>query len=126
MKGIMLEIFRGQVKAIRNNNKDYLWHTVWLFKLKKDNKFIGSACFKNAPDEKKQVEIGYGINSIFSNLGYTTEAIGAICKWALDQPTVEAIVAETEKNNIPSQKVLKKCDMKIFKETKDCYWWILI
>jgi RimJ/RimL family protein N-acetyltransferase len=48
-----------------------------------------------------------------------------MCNWALQQSCVTKVVAETEKDNIPSQKVLKKCNMKIFKETKECFWWEL-
>lgn len=71
------------------------------------------------------MEIGYGINNSFENLGYTTEAVNAMCKWALKQPSVTKIIAETEKTNIPSQRVLKKCNMKMYKETENCYWWEL-
>lgn len=48
-----------------------------------------------------------------------------MCEWALKQPSVIKIVAETEKENVPSQRVLKKCNMKIYKEIEECYWWEL-
>lgn len=125
MDGEILQIFKGQIEVIENDSKNYIWHTFWLFKLKNEEKFIGSACFKNAPDDKGQVEIGYGINKRYENLGYTTEAVNSMCEWALKQPSVTKIIAETEKENIASQKILKKCNMKMFKETEDYYWWEL-
>jgi ribosomal-protein-alanine N-acetyltransferase len=125
MEGMILEFFKGQIEAVQKNSENYFWHTFWLFKLKNEGKFIGSACFKNAPYDNGQVEIGYGINKNFQNLGYTTEAVNALCKWALNQPYVTRLVAETEKDNIPSQRVLKKCNMKLFKETEECFWWEL-
>jgi len=125
MEGIILNIFKAQIELVRKNNENYFWYTFWLFKIKNEGKFIGSACFKNSPDNNCQVEIGYGINEKFQNKGYTTEAIKAMCEWALKQPLVSKVVAETEKGNIPSQKVLEKCNMIIFKETEECYWWQL-
>lgn len=125
MEGIILQIFKGQIEVVQRNSENYFWYTFWLLKLKNEGKFIGSACFKNAPDNNRQVEIGYGINKNFKNSGYTTEAVNAMCKWALKQPSVTKIVAETEKDNIPSQRVLKKCNMKMFMETEKCFWWEL-
>lgn len=125
MEGIILDIFKGQVEIVEKNRESYFWHTFWLFRIKNEGKFIGSACFKNSPDDKGEVEIGYGINENFRNYGYTTEAVSAMCKWAFKRPNVTRILAQTEKGNIASQKVLRKCNMKIFKETEKRYWWQL-
>ena len=125
MDWIILKIFKSQIPLVQNNSEDYLWHTFWLFKLKNEEKFIGSACFKSIPDVNGEVEIGYGINENYKSNGYTTEAVTAMCKWALKHSSVTKVLAETEKNNIQSQRVLEKCDMKIFKETEDYYWWSL-
>lgn len=125
LEGILLEIFKGQAEIVEKNSENYLWHTFWFFKLKDEEKFIGSAAFKNAPDNDGQVEIGYGINEIFQNRGYTTEAVNAMCNWVLDQPSICKVIAETQKDNIESQRVLEKCNMKKFKETDECYWWEL-
>lgn len=125
MKGIILQIFKNQIEVVKQNRDNYIWHTFWLFKLKSENKFIGSACFKNISYKDAQAEIGYGINTEFENQGYTTEAVDAMCKWALSKANIAKIIAETEIDNIPSQRVLKKCNMRIFKETEGCYWWEL-
>lgn len=125
MEGFILQLFKGQIEVVQKHSENYLWHTFWLFRLKNENKFIGSACFKNAPSDNSEVEIGYGINKNFENKGYTTEAIKAMCEWALSQPFVTKIIAETDKVNIPSQRVLRKCNMEIYKETDECYWWQL-
>lgn len=124
MEGIILKIFKGQIDAVKKSGEQYYWNTFWLFRIK-DNEFIGSACFKGAPNEKGQVELGYGINKQYQNYGYTTEAVKEMCKWALKQSDVNEVIAETEKQNIASQKVLIKCNMIKYKETEDCYWWKL-
>lgn len=105
--------------------KDYLWFTNWQIILKSANKAIGSACFMRSPDENGFVEIGYGINSEYRNNGYATDAIRAMCNWALKQTVVQAVIAETEKNNYPSHRVLLKCGMIKYKESDNSYFWKL-
>ena len=123
LAGHLLEVTRSQHKKIQSDSENYLWHTFWMFTLKKDRIIIGSACFKGPPDVDGAVEIGYGTNALYQNKGYTSEAVHALCTWALKQPSVRHIVAETEKDNIPSQKVLEKCGFTIQKETADSLWW---
>lgn len=55
------------------------WYTNWQIILKKENNSIGSACFKEVPDESKTVELGYGIHLYYRNKGYIKEAVNAIC-----------------------------------------------
>lgn len=101
----------------------YLWYTNWQIILRKENRAIGSACFKGAPDKEGEVELGYGIYENYQCFGYMTEAAKALLAWAASQPNVQSVIAETEKTNIASQRVLEKCGMCIFKETAECYYW---
>ena len=55
------------------------------------------------------VEIGYGISEIKQGNGYATEAVNAAVTWALKQPGVFRVEAETEPDNRASQRVLEKC-----------------
>ncbi len=101
----------------------YLWYTNWQIVLKSENVSIGSACFKGKADEKGEVEIGYGTDSGYRNRGYMTEAVTAICRWALKQHGVMAVIAETENENIASHRVLEKIGMRKYRESGDCTWW---
>ena len=105
--------------------EEYLWLTNWQIILKSENKSIGSADFKNLPGENGEVEIGYGINSEYEGRGYMTETVEAMCKWALIQDGVKCVIAETEKDNYASQRVLQKCGMEKYKETDTGFWWKL-
>lgn len=69
---------------------------------------IGDLCFKGAPCEDGSVEIGYGIYPAFEKRGFITEAVEVLCHWALKQKYVRSVRAETNKENIASQKVLQK------------------
>lgn len=119
----LFDIFSGQLDILRKDERDWLYKTFWLFLCKEDRVVLGSCCFKGPPDTDGAVEVGYGIAEPFQNCGYTTEAISALCAWALQQPGVCTVTAETEKDNLASQRVVQKCDMTQFKETDTAYWW---
>ena len=52
------------------------------------------------------IEIGYGLKEEYRHHGYMTEAVKAITGWALSQESVKQVEAETDAENIDSQKVL--------------------
>jgi len=85
------------------------WYAMWMIE-KKDGTPIGNLCFKGLDD--KNPEIGYGINEAFQGQGYATEAVNLAVKWAFEHPEISAVEAETDPDNIASQKVLKKCNFK--------------
>ncbi len=119
----MLDVTKSQFFIALTDEKNYAWHTFWQFILKEENVIIGSACFKGLPDKDGNVEIGYGINEIYEHKGYTTEAVVALCEWVHEQDAKFNVIAETEKDNIQSHSILKKCGMEIYKETEDTFWW---
>jgi len=54
------------------------------------------------------IEIGYGIVPSHRGHGYVTEAVNALTAWALAQPGVTEVRAETETDNVASQNVLAR------------------
>lgn len=82
------------------------WYAIWMMDLK-DGTHIGELCFKGVT-EKGAAEIGYGVAEDYQGRGYATEAVSALTDWALSQPSVTCVVAETEASNIASQRVLGK------------------
>lgn len=85
----------------------WVWYTPGIITLK-DGTFIGDLCFKGV-DTSGAAEIGYGLLPDYVGKGYATEAVSAAVRWALDQPGICRIEAETEPDNLASQRVLKKC-----------------
>lgn len=53
-----------------------------------------------------------------------TEAVQAMCKWALKQENVSHIIAETDVDGFASQRILQRCG---FIETRreESIWWRL-
>lgn len=82
------------------------WYAIWMIELK-DGTHIGELCFKGIA-ENGAAEIGYGIAEDYRGCGYAAEAVSALTDWALEQPGVICVIAETEESNIASQKVLSK------------------
>lgn len=114
MTGGFLEIVKGQLDKASAAGKNAVYETFWLLVLKAPvphvlRLAVGSACFKGPPDEYGQVEIGYGLGDAHRGKGYMAEAVAAMCSWALAQPGVQAVVAETEPGNAASENVLRRC-----------------
>ena len=87
--------------------EQWIWYTAWGLYQNDSGDFVGDLCFKGLP-KNGQPEIGYGISPAFQGQGYATEAVRAACRWALAQPGVAAVEAETEPANAASQAVLRK------------------
>ncbi len=102
LKAAYTEMFNGCLQ----NPGQWEWYAIWMIELK-DGTHIGELCFKGI-DNAGAAEIGYGIADDYQNCGYATEAVAAVADWALHQPNVRCITAETEESNVASQKVLSK------------------
>jgi len=83
------------------------WACDWKACLK-DGTIIGGAGFKGIPDDFGIVEIGYGVDEPYQNQGYATEMTELMVQWALIQPDVSCVQAQTEPGNKISQRVLEK------------------
>jgi len=84
-----------------------------------DDRVIGSAAFKGAPDESGAVEIAYGIAPGYEGHGYATEAARALVGFALERVDVTSIRAHTKPENGASGRVLAKCGFQQVGEVED-------
>lgn len=91
------------------------WYAIWMIELK-NGTHVGELCFKGLSEEGN-AEIGYGIAEAYQGCGYATEAVMALVDWALQWPGVLCVTAETEADNIASQKVLQKAGFEPTGET---------
>ena len=99
------------------------YRTVWLMLVQREEGvIIGSAGFKGGPDEKGEVEIRYAMGKDYRRRGYMTEAVKAICCWALEQPEVAHITAETDLVSYPSQRILERLGFQKYREEETLWW----
>lgn len=103
---IMRQALTEMLQGCLDHPKERMWYALWQMELKeKPGIMVGSFCFKGL-NEDGTVEIGYGLHDGFCGHGYMTEALNAVADWALQQTGVAKIIAETDAENEPSQKVL--------------------
>lgn len=122
LEGNFLRIVEGQAYFTENDSQNYFWHSFWLLIRKTDRFVVGSADFKDYPNENGEVEIGYGLGKEFEHNGYMTEAVKAMCDWALKQDCVSCVIAETYLENLPSQNILRRCGFSETRRDKTIWW----
>lgn len=123
MEGILYEIFEKQAQKIERKPEEYLFHTLWIMKERESNIVVGGLGFKGMPSKSGRVEIGYGMGELHRKKGLMQEAVSELCCWALEREEISIVIAETEKENIASQRVLEKVGMHRYSVTEDAYWY---
>ncbi len=84
---------------------------------------VGDVCFKGEPNLDGEIEISYGTHFEFRRKGYMTEAVSEMLKWAKKQPDVRKLLANTEKSNLSSQRVLRNNGFSQIGETDGIVYW---
>ena len=88
----LADAYNDMLRGSREHPQARLWYTAWGAYRKNTGELVGDLCFKGP---SAQPEIGYGM-------------IDAFCRWALAQPGVTAVEAETAPDNAASIRVLAK------------------
>jgi len=55
-------------------------------------------------------------------MGFMTDAVEVLCKWALVQKGIRRVIATIE-NNIKSENTLKRAGFTKYKQNKTTAWW---
>lgn len=112
--------------AAADTSRNYLFNTLWTGIDKQENCMVGDVCITGEPNAEGEIEIGYGTYEAFQGKGYMTEMVSGIAEWARAQPAVRSIVAETDKSNTASQRVLEKNHFICIGETDTQLRWKLV
>ena len=123
LRGELRDAVADMLQCARDYPEQWLWCTDWKIVLRREKRVIGGLCFKGPPTQAGEVEVGYGLHAGNEHQGYMTEALLAALDWALAQPGVTAVLAETEKSNEPSQRVLQSLGFHRCRETEQFWWW---
>ncbi|MFD5476563.1 GNAT family N-acetyltransferase [Streptomyces hawaiiensis] len=75
---------------------------------REDGRALGAMGFHSVPDEAGRVEIGYDLVEGARGHGYATEALRALSSWALKRDEARTVVANVERDNVPSRNVLTR------------------
>jgi ribosomal-protein-alanine N-acetyltransferase len=118
----MVEHFTLPRMKLANDN-DYLFYTFWLVIEKTTDTIVAELGFKGIPNNKGEIEIGYGTMPDQQGKGYMTEAVAGMIQWATGREDVEYILAETDENNHASIRVVQKNGFVQFARKGEMLWW---
>jgi [ribosomal protein S5]-alanine N-acetyltransferase len=108
---------------VADPQKNYLYYTLWAIISKAGNTIVAGLLYTGEPTENGEVEIGYGTEPPHQNKGYMTEALGGMVRWMKTRKAIRSILAQTDKDNLPSHRTLVKNGFVQFKTTEDKLWW---
>lgn len=98
----------------------------WMIVNKNNLLVIGDIGFHGKPNEKGEVEIGYGLSENARGKGFGFEALKAIMDWLNYQDNVKTIKADCLISNIPSARILEKVGMKEINRDQELIYWEFI
>ena len=104
---ILEKAYREMLQGCLDHPEAWDWYAIWIIE-RKNGSHVGELSFKGL-NADGSAEIGYGISEEDQGNGYATEAVDAVVAWALSQPGVCRVEAETTSENRASQRVLEKC-----------------
>jgi ribosomal-protein-alanine N-acetyltransferase len=107
----LLEAVPVMFNDLSDDPSSFGWHA-WVVVNKATGEVIGDVGFKGPPDENGVVEIGFSIMPEHRGKGYAKEAVKAMTDHAVSTGKVRAIIAECNKDNIESLKVLDALGMR--------------
>ena len=113
------------IPNVVDKSRDYLYSTIWTAISKTENKMVGDLCIYGEPNEKGEIEIGYGVYEEFRNRGFMTEIVQGMIEWAKTQLQVKSITASTGKINLASSRVLEKNGFVKSGESGEFFHWLL-
>jgi len=117
---LLKDFLKKLEEEIGKDPENYLFFTEFLIVLKESDGIIGSIDYKYVP-VNGVTEVGYGLNPRYEGHGYMTEALDAFLSLGR-KLGIETVRADTLKENIKSQNVLKRCGFR-FLEEKENLWW---
>lgn len=86
---------------------------------------IGTIGFYGPPDSDGHVTIGYGLVPDARGVGLATEAVAGLVGLCRSHPDVRVMVADTEKGNVASQRVLIKQGFTFEREDDELFYYRL-
>ncbi|MBO0948722.1 GNAT family N-acetyltransferase [Fibrella sp. HMF5405] len=111
------------IPFLQQPERQPIYDTIWVALDRELNQFVADMKFKGAPDDEQTVEIGYGTYPAFRQRGYMTEIVGGLTDWALSQPGINRVTAETALTNSASQAVLLTNQFSPFEQDDYVRWW---
>lgn len=117
------QALKFRLSKVLEDEENYIWYTNWLIVSKEKNCIVGGIMLKGLPNEQGEVVIGYYTFPQYQGMGYMTETVRMMKDWLLRQSSVKYVIADTDKNNIASHRVLQKAGATLYSESEELYFW---
>ncbi|MBP2113797.1 GNAT family N-acetyltransferase [Paenibacillus silagei] len=108
---------------VLQDEENYCWLTMWAIIHREQRQLIGFLILKGRPNEQGEVIVGYVLDERYRGQGYATEALRQITAWIFSHPGARWVIADTEKDNLASHRVLQHLGAELYRETEDLFWW---
>lgn len=102
-----LPLFLGRLEAAPDRIGWFAWYALAAGDGGAALVLVACGGFKGPPQDGT-AEIGYSVLPQFQGRGYATELVGGLVRWAVGQPGMTCVMAETEWANPASVRVLTK------------------
>lgn len=102
-----LPLFLREMEAAPGDVGWFSWYALTKTEGAIGRVLVASGGFRGPP-RNGAVEIGYSVLDSFQRRGIATEMVGGLVRWAVAQSGVTRVVAETERANPASVRVLEK------------------
>ena len=117
---LLMGFLKKLLKEIADDPEHYLYFTEFLIVLKENSRIIGSIDYKYVPRDGL-TEVGYGMNQKYEGNGCMSEALKAFLDLGR-KLGIKRVQADTRKDNIRSQNVLKRCGFSFLREDENLWW----
>jgi RimJ/RimL family protein N-acetyltransferase len=124
-EGFPREDDRGPAEGVANAPIDPAPFGTYLIVPIADGLTVGTAGFYGPPGEDGRVTIGYGMVESAWGRGYGTEAVAGLIEVCRRHGGVTAVDADTDLDNIASQRVLEKNGFERVRVTEDACFFAL-
>lgn len=115
------EILPFKLQRYRQYPEENEWEGLIVHQ--QDQMIMGDMGFRRSTDNPEELELGYSIVPAYQGHGYATEMAQAIISWGLTQAGVKTIIANCDKDNQASIRVLEKAGLKKLGEQEHKIRW---
>jgi ribosomal-protein-alanine N-acetyltransferase len=91
----------------------------WCMILEETGASIGTICFWNFSEDRKTAEVGYDLLPDYHQKGLMGEALAAVLTFGFESLALQMITAFTDKENVPSRKLLERFGFELNLSQKD-------
>ncbi len=105
-----IDIARDEIGRIAEGFKAHRFIAFGIER-KSDHRIIGTCDLHHISPEHHRMELGYGLTRAYWGLGYMTDAVREVIRFAFEEMRMHRIEAECETENIRSIRVAERCGM---------------